>query len=737
VPKPLDEASARTLEPQLRLTSLGVGHGDATLIESSQSGGQSWRCLVDGGGASQLGERLRALGVTSLDLLVATHADTDHVGGLADLSRDVTIGEYWGPCLPAFERHLWLFGASAATAIQRLRAVEESLGTQTKICYPLEGYTSQPAGSLGPTLHVLSPAARLIHRLLTQDDVTELLTTYPTSLGWLLEPASEMPQESREDLEALEAALARSAIDPAHVPPRLREQTAVRGDPARLADEWSASSKVEPEFFGDSLLNNTSLVVWLEARTGSRLHRVLLPGDQENWTYLLFKNPRGLQADVFKASHHGGRVYIEKEPSKDEVFSHIRPRVLLVSGNGRHGLPRAAIREAAIRWGAAVFCTSSRTTDFVDGGPEDSGCCHENLGCSSETKDVTMILDASGIRGLARACHSGYGNLAGPVIRVRQEVIDPSSVVRHLFEGELRKHIAWVGGELKRRHQGRRALATHLVTGSDPMVPDDLLASAQGSRRLAMMTHMHAILEEGAARGAFWAKRKERWSGADWWAYALPRPEELEEFLELLSSKVAILFPRAANPVYRDPDGLLSRLDHAGLAAYADAALHFPQPAFRDLFWPAVASFFRSNVHAFVHKVTLGVAVSPEPTPRALLARLVRAFLDDDHWGRGWRKIEVDAKDFPFRAPVLVSGLKEHEYAEGVVVSWLTLYREAVSEGVMTRIEQLSNQPGKRSPWDARNHWDEKVRPHVLGELAGGEPDLVASLLEEGVEQLW
>lgn len=73
--------------PAAELIALDVGQGDAFVLRFE--GGPS--VLVDAGGNAwsdyDPGERvvvpaLRALGITQLDLLVATHADADHIGGL-------------------------------------------------------------------------------------------------------------------------------------------------------------------------------------------------------------------------------------------------------------------------------------------------------------------------------------------------------------------------------------------------------------------------------------------------------------------------------------------------------------------------------------------------------------------------------------------------------------------------------------------------------------------------------
>ncbi|MCP3994560.1 MAG: MBL fold metallo-hydrolase [bacterium] len=73
---------------------LDVGQGDAVLLRDP-SGGVA---LIDGGrDPAVLLPALRRHGVNRIDLLVATHGDADHVGGLATLADHVAIGRVWVP----------------------------------------------------------------------------------------------------------------------------------------------------------------------------------------------------------------------------------------------------------------------------------------------------------------------------------------------------------------------------------------------------------------------------------------------------------------------------------------------------------------------------------------------------------------------------------------------------------------------------------------------------------------
>ncbi len=98
----LVHAPAQTIEPAApRVVSFDVGQGDATVVQ-----GRSGSLLVDGGRAFgdslDMGRRvvvpgLAALGVNALDLVVASHADIDHRGGLAAVIERVPTRELWLP----------------------------------------------------------------------------------------------------------------------------------------------------------------------------------------------------------------------------------------------------------------------------------------------------------------------------------------------------------------------------------------------------------------------------------------------------------------------------------------------------------------------------------------------------------------------------------------------------------------------------------------------------------------
>ena len=87
------------IAPRLVVRFLDVGQGDAILLSSAPGEG----VLVDAGGLGgsfDPGERvvapaLRRSGVGELALMVLSHPDHDHHGGLAAVARTVRIAEFW------------------------------------------------------------------------------------------------------------------------------------------------------------------------------------------------------------------------------------------------------------------------------------------------------------------------------------------------------------------------------------------------------------------------------------------------------------------------------------------------------------------------------------------------------------------------------------------------------------------------------------------------------------------
>jgi competence protein ComEC len=78
------------VQDSLQVAYIDVGQGDSILIK----GQPGFNALIDGGRSSAgptVVAYLKQQGVSSLDVMVATHADADHIGGLIDVLKDADI----------------------------------------------------------------------------------------------------------------------------------------------------------------------------------------------------------------------------------------------------------------------------------------------------------------------------------------------------------------------------------------------------------------------------------------------------------------------------------------------------------------------------------------------------------------------------------------------------------------------------------------------------------------------
>ncbi|HXV36040.1 MAG TPA: DNA internalization-related competence protein ComEC/Rec2 [Myxococcota bacterium] len=121
---------AAVAPPPPRLVALEVDQGSATLIQ-----GPSAAVLIDAGSAfaeSDWGERavvpaLAALGVGRIDVLVVSHGDLDHRGGVPSVLEHVRVGEVWVPHGAASDPE---FGAIArAATASRIPLIERGAGS--------------------------------------------------------------------------------------------------------------------------------------------------------------------------------------------------------------------------------------------------------------------------------------------------------------------------------------------------------------------------------------------------------------------------------------------------------------------------------------------------------------------------------------------------------------------------------------------------------------------------------
>ena len=124
---------------ELRVTFLDVGQGDAVLIQAP--GGKT--ALVDAGRASSVVPELRRLGVRHIDLLVATHAHADHIGGMDDVLERFRVRNFMDNGLPhttqAYERLMKAVEDERGMAYLRAEPRTLALGGASVEVLPMPG----------------------------------------------------------------------------------------------------------------------------------------------------------------------------------------------------------------------------------------------------------------------------------------------------------------------------------------------------------------------------------------------------------------------------------------------------------------------------------------------------------------------------------------------------------------------------------------------------------------------
>ena len=141
---------ATSARAELELRFLDVGQGDAILI---REGGRA--VLVDSGPSEKIVPALRELGVSELDLLIATHNHDDHIGGMPALLRELHVRNYMdnGIAHPSavYRRTL---DTVRAVGTNYLRGAERtiSLGAARLLVLPVPAHRDQNNSSIGLVL---------------------------------------------------------------------------------------------------------------------------------------------------------------------------------------------------------------------------------------------------------------------------------------------------------------------------------------------------------------------------------------------------------------------------------------------------------------------------------------------------------------------------------------------------------------------------------------------------------
>lgn len=584
-------------EPRLIIEPIQVGHGDCTLI--SWNNGKmksSWNCIIDAGNGDlsnnqAISNTLDKHGINTIDLAIVSHFDTDHIGGFSALcdKKGLEIKSYWSPYTPAFRKYSWLFGSRGQKAVERATQLEEKLErNNVEMLAPLDGYVNSPAEDL--KISVFSPPSKLYERLLSGREIEELFNTYPTPIGTIFDDNSDYSSEelsnplvrgyhSRRFGNNINRDLKNEQV----------ELSGTRNDSQSIKvekDVICAQQDLGPEFFGNHLLNDTSLVIKIEFWLGSQWFSSLFPGDLENWIYVMKCHQPNLYSNYYKVSHHGGRVFIGKDNGLDQVFQSIRPTFSSISANGKHGLPHSSTREALVRWSSSVFCSLQKGSELfrLDGNlPIQNKCCRDTFNCRERDEGIQLIVDTNNIKIETQACQRTYTPNSLPVIQFEQHFIPDSSILSKLSEREIDKHTVYIKKYLNEIHNER---TNEFEINESRTVPiEEIQSKFLQDKRHLTVTQIEKILQHGYLKGEFWSENGEYLRGDSWKvAYKLPSVADVSKMWAIFENKQILIAPIGQKG--KGISSILNEVKRENLAAILESKTAYPRKLISKYVWP-------------------------------------------------------------------------------------------------------------------------------------------------------
>lgn len=101
-PQYFSAENASAAKPQMKITWFDVGAGDSIYLRLPDGSSM----LIDGGLKSkgpEISAKLKKMNVNTVDYLVSTHPDADHVGGLQSIFRNFRIKNFYYPADAAYD----------------------------------------------------------------------------------------------------------------------------------------------------------------------------------------------------------------------------------------------------------------------------------------------------------------------------------------------------------------------------------------------------------------------------------------------------------------------------------------------------------------------------------------------------------------------------------------------------------------------------------------------------------
>ena len=128
-------APAEAVDCEAAVYFLDVGQGDSALIRI----GEDFAMLVDAGireSGDAIEEDLAALGVTELDVVIATHPHADHIGAMTQIIEAYPIGTFYMPVLPDDQTPTTATYENMLDALDKQNVPVEQITDKTEIAAP-------------------------------------------------------------------------------------------------------------------------------------------------------------------------------------------------------------------------------------------------------------------------------------------------------------------------------------------------------------------------------------------------------------------------------------------------------------------------------------------------------------------------------------------------------------------------------------------------------------------------
>jgi len=353
----------------LTVAFLDVFHGDCAVTTFSEGGGKA--CIVVDGGeepdaARRLAAYLKHEGVEVIDLLVATHIDSDHVNGLVHFlksesakanswnkGKEGCIRYYWGP---KPDPNWTAPSRRKAPQSQTMNFVIQSVAQNQELNKLVEKHILDAANIYYPSLQDMPP-----------------LNIFNKVRLELMAP----------DTQILDSAIQAKALSVSNLPYKqtLGKIASTAGRKRlKLKDlrQILAMNAEEMAKVANRNANNQSIVFRLTP-TESRGWSFLFSGDAEEESWEMMRQMpqvrESLPARVLKVPHHGSINGIN-----EAAFRAINPEYAVISVGQKHGLPDGQTLSLIKRGGKRrLFCTERNNSQ------DHPGPCRQKRRCLRKT----------------------------------------------------------------------------------------------------------------------------------------------------------------------------------------------------------------------------------------------------------------------------------------------------------------------------------------------------------------